>query len=208
MRTTIRKRILAASLLLLASAASAQQSASPVVRKTAGIDLAVTYHAERAQIAPGHCACFWMEGGGAEAALALWKGWGVAAGLSGGHASNVTPHVDVNKLDFLAGPRYTWSLPVRLTLGKIKPPVQIFGQGLFGYAYGFNGVYPTTAGAVPSASSFALRAGGGFNLRLTPRLGVRLLEADYERTALPNNASNTQNNLLIAAGLTWRFARR
>ena len=35
--------------------------------------------------------------------------------------------------------------------------------------------------------------------------GVRLLEADYVRTSLPNNASNTQNDLRLAFGVIWHI---
>jgi hypothetical protein len=60
---------------------------------------------------------------------------------------------------------------------------------------------------VTSAGSFALEAGGGLNLLFSKSLGVRLLEADYVRTSLPNNASNTQNDLRLAVGMTWHFGR-
>lgn len=45
------------------------------------------------------------------------------------------------------------------------------------------------------------------NLLLSKSLGVRLFEADYVRSSLPNDASNTQNDLRLAAGVTWHIGR-
>ena len=53
-----------------------------------------------------------------------------------------------------------------------------------------------------------MQTGAGLNLIFSNRFGVRLLEANYVRTALPNNASNTQNDLRIAFGATWRLGGR
>jgi hypothetical protein len=54
----------------------------------------------------------------------------------------------------------------------------------------------------------ALDAGGGVNILFSERFGVRLLEADYVRTALPNNGSNVQNDLRVSFGVTYRLGRR
>ncbi len=57
--------------------------------------------------------------------------------------------------------------------------------------------------ATTSANSFAVQAGGGVNLYLTRSFGIRLLQADYVRTTLPNAAANTQNDLRLAFGITY-----
>jgi hypothetical protein len=71
--------------------------------------------------------------------------------------------------------------------------------------HGFDGVYPTAGGVVSSAGSLAIEAGGGLNLFLTRRLGVRLLEAEYVRSALPNNVSNTQNGMRLSFGFVYHL---
>jgi outer membrane protein OmpA-like peptidoglycan-associated protein len=112
-----------------------------------------------------------------------------------------TTGVDVNKISFLAGPRYTstaWS-------GARDRRLQIYGQGLFGVSHGFDGLYPATGGATSSANSFALQAGGGLNLYLNRHWGVRLLEADYVRTQFPNAADDVQNDLRLAFGVTYHI---
>jgi outer membrane protein OmpA-like peptidoglycan-associated protein len=166
--------------------------------------LGVTYAPERTELTPGQC-CVWLQGGGADAAVTFWKGFGLAASLTGDHASNATPGVDINKVAFLAGPRYTYTSWVTPTGAASTPHYQIFVQGLFGGVHGFDGLYPGSSTTTSSASSLALQAGAGFNLFLTPHLGLRLLEADYVRTELPNDASNAQSDLRLAFGVVYHI---
>jgi len=145
---------------------------------------------------------FWFKGGGADAALTFWKGIGIAASLTGDHSSNITSGVDANKITYLFGPRYTATVWRNNTDAANQRHLQAFGQGLFGRAHGFNGVYPVTGVATASANSFALQVGGGLNLYLSRRFGLRLLEADYVRTLLPNAAADAQNDLRLSFGGT------
>ena len=198
MRSSIRGSLFFAwPCLLAAISMQAQQAPKAAPQSQLSTDLAVTWSPERAELAPGACGCFWLEGGSADAAVTFFKGFGAAASFSGGHASNVTPGVAVNKIAFTAGPRFTYILPSH---AADRHRLQIFGQGLFGYAHGFSGVYPDSNGASSSASSLAVETGGGLDLFLTRDLGLRLLQAEYVRTALPNNASNTQNDLQLSFG--------
>ena len=48
-------------------------------------------------------------------------------------------------------------------------------------------------------------AGGGMNLRTSPHVYVRVFEADWLRTQLPNTTTNVQNNLRVGAGVAFRF---
>jgi hypothetical protein len=50
-----------------------------------------------------------------------------------------------------------------------------------------------------------MQAGGGMELTLYRWLALRLFEAEYVRTQLPNGYANTQNDLRLSAGLTLRF---
>jgi hypothetical protein len=151
---------------------------------------------------------FWFKGGGADAAVTFRNGLGIAASLTGDHASNVTPGLDVNKFTYLAGPRYTWTALQGHAGDTDQRRLQIFGQGLFGWTHGFNGLYPAIPAATSSAGSYAVQAGGGLNLYLTRNFGLRLLEADYVRTALPNGAANIQNDMRLSCGLTYHVGKR
>jgi len=187
--------------ILAGSVLWAQQSQKPVPPAPVSADLAVTFAVEHSQVVPGQSK-FWFKGGGADAAVTFWKGLGLAATITGDHASNISPGVDANKLSYLGGPRYTWTA-WKSTADQRR--LQVFGQGLFGEAHGFDGLYPATGGATFSANSFAVQAGGGLNLYLNKSWGVRLLEADYVRTTLPNASANAQNDMRLAFGITYHI---
>lgn len=208
MRKTICKKVLPVSVwfasvcLVAAATAPAQQ---PQRRAPFSADLSITYAPERSEIVPGKC-CFWMQGGGADAAVTFWKGLGISAALTGDHASAFVPGVDVNKIAYMGGPRYTYTAWTSHAGAAATPHYQIFGQGLFGGVHGFDGDYPTASSATPSANAFSLLAGGGFNYFFTRNLGLRVLEADYVRTQLPNDASNSQNDLRLSFGVTYHVS--
>ncbi len=201
MRTSIPGSALLVSACMLAAAAGwAQQSPKPEPSSTVSTDLGITFATERSQLVPGNC-CFWFKGGGADVAFNFFKGWGIAASLTGDHAGNVAPDVDVNKISYMAGPRYTWTA----WSGANQHRLQMYAQGLFGGAHGFDGVYPTSTGTTSSANSFAIQAGGGLNYYFNRHWGVRLLEADFVRTAMPNGVDDVQHDLRLAFGVTYHF---
>ena len=183
----------------------AQQS--PVKPTSTGIDVAITYVAERAKIASMDCGCFWLEGGGLNAAVTFYRGLGVAANLTGGHASNIASGVDLDKVSFMMGPRYTY--PFKNWFGHDfgrHGGGRIFGEGLIGGVHSFNTVVPTSAGVAGAASSFVFQVGGGADLPLRKAIGIRIFEADYVRSTLPNAGNRTQNDLRLAAGISFHFA--
>ena len=207
MRISNRGKVLLVGACMLASAAGwAQQSQKPVKPATVSTDLAVTFATERSQALPG-TASFWFKGGGADAAVTFKNGLGIAASLTGDHASNITPGVDANKITLLAGPRYTRTVWPGHASAADNRRLQVFGQALLGLTFGFNGLYPAIPVPASSANSLAMQAGGGLNYYLTRNFGLRLLEADYVRTALPNGAANIQNDVRLAAGVTWHIRR-
>lgn len=206
MRNSIcRSLVLASAGLLSVLGARAQQNPAPPKHAPVSTDLTFTYTAERGQQAPGNCGCFWLQGVGVDAGVDFWKGLAIAASFNSGHASNIVPGVNLSKVQFAVGPRYTYTAWTSRDAANRR--LQIFGQGLFGGVHAYNGTFPGSSGVVTSAGSFAFEAGGGLNLLFSKTLGVRLLEADYVRTSLPNNASNSQNDMRIAVGITWHIGR-
>jgi hypothetical protein len=185
----------------------AQPSQMPVAPRKVSTDLALTFAAERSQVAPGQSS-FWFKGGGADVAVTLRNGLGIAASVTGDHASNVAPDLDANKIAYLGGPRYTYTAwQDHAGAASNRRRLQIFAQGLFGGVHGFNGLYPATTGTTTSASSMAVQAGGGMNFLFSKSLGVRLFEGDYVRTSLPNNGSNTQTDLRLSCGIVYRIEK-
>jgi hypothetical protein len=199
-------RIFLAGALLVGAVAfaprlQAQQEPRPLL-----VDLAVTYTAERAKIVTTDCGCFWLQGGSVNAGATLFRGLGIAANLTGGHSSNVAPGVDLNKLAFVVGPRYTLTTSrwTNRLLGS-RHATSVFGEALFGFAHGFDSIFPTSSGLTSTSTAFSMQVGGGLNIALARGFGLRALEIDYVRSNLPNNAGNNQNDLRLSFGLSYRF---
>ena len=197
--------LLVGACMLMSMAAGAQQSDLSVAHQPVSVDLAVTFSLEKADIVPTQC-CFWMNGGGADASITFWKGLGIAASVTGDQISNYARGYDVSQITILGGPRYTHGLGFGSANGGHGRRLQVYGDGLAGEIHAFNGTFPTSsAGLKSTAGSFALQTGGGVNMYFSNNFGVRLIEADYVRTLLPNGSANVQNDLRLAFGVTYHI---
>jgi hypothetical protein len=183
--------------------AHAQQAQSNLLPGIASADVAVTYNLERAKIASSNCGCFWMNGASAEVAVPVYRSVSAVGSFGGATASNITPGVDLSKFTYVFGPRYTYDISHYTDRYTKKHAAQIYGEALFGGTHAFGSSFPATGGAIPTANSFAMQLGGGADVALSRGFGVRAFEVDYLRTSLPNNASNSQNDLRIAFGVTY-----
>ena len=206
MRIAICRRVLFAALLVTAfSSPRAHAQSEPTGRSSIhrpGHHLQYGACATR----PGTCGCFWLQGGGADAALTLWKGFGIAASVTGGVVSNYAPGVDFSEVSYLGGLRYTYTFRTHAPGVLRRPRLQVFGDGLFGSAHAFSGAFPSGTVTNVTANSFALQTGGGINLFFSRRFAVRLLQVDYVRTQLPNGYDNTQNDLRLGFGVSYHTA--
>jgi opacity protein-like surface antigen len=139
---------------------------------------------------------FWLQGGSAEFTVPFKHGLGFTMNLTGLHSGNSgTVNIPVNLVTYTVGPSYH----VKATSGA--HPVTLFGNGLLGLTVGFKGLYPAPYATTSSAKSFALNLGGGADLALTPHIALRLFEASWFRTQLPNAANSAQNNLNLSTGI-------
>lgn len=200
----LRKIVGAWLLIILSLGVAPAQSASPAGTHphVSRVNIAITYNAERAQTAPANPNSFWFQGAAVDANWKIWNSLGIAAQVSGAHASNIGPGVNIGKIDFLFGPRFTWQPAEAKHSGH---GASLFGEFLLGGRHAFDTVIPTSSGTVSSATAFALQPGAGVNLWLTPRFGLRLLELDYVYSRLPNAGNSNQNDFRIATGVVWRF---
>lgn len=140
---------------------------------------------------------FWMEGGAIELGTNSWRGFGVAAKVSGTHASAIGgTTIPLSLVTVTFGPRYRWHADHRRS---------IYCEGLIGEADGFKSLFPAVTGAQNSANSFASEVGGGLDYKLSELLTIRVLEAGWQHTQLPNGTKNVQNDLRLGAGLAVRF---
>ena len=197
MRTTFMATLLVGVMTLGGPLASGQDKQPSTPRlQVASTDLAVTYSTENAKITPSSSGSFWFQGGSLDGAVTFFHNFGVAMNVTGDHASNIAPGVNMNKIVFVMGPRYTRRLPS-------KRESRVFVEALAGGVRGFGSLFPTPTGTDTHASSFAYQAGGGLDIAITKHLALRAIEADYVRTYLPNNGTNNQANLRLAFGVTY-----
>jgi opacity protein-like surface antigen len=180
-------KLLVGTLLCAALTASAQSK----------IDASVSYELQRSNGPAGDCGCFNLQGGRADASYRILDRLGVAGEISGVHASNITGSgLDLSLLTYMAGPRYSMHLRYGL-----KP----FAQFLIGGVHGFDAMFPHPGRALTYANSFAFTAGGGLDYTVSRHFAVRVVQIDYLKTYLPNNATDEQNNLRIGAGIVFRM---
>ena len=175
----------------------AAQQTSKKVRVGSPV-IAVTYNLERGKVAATSGGGFWLQGAGVDVAVPVYNRFSIAGNLSGAHASNIQPGVDLNKLSYVGGPRYTYDIS----------HFAIFGQGLFGGAHGFESIFPSPGAVKPSANSFAMQLGGGLDIFGKNGLGVRAFEIDYVRMGFPNNGTNSQNDFRLGFGVSYQFKRK
>ncbi len=90
-----------------------------------------------------------------------------------------------------------------LTYGPVfsyrkHPSVVPFVHGLLGAARGSTNYLDISKPAV----HFVVVAGGGLDVKLTDRVALRLIQADYVMTRF---SSTSQDNIRLSAGITLRF---
>ncbi|MBI3405817.1 MAG: PKD domain-containing protein, partial [Acidobacteria bacterium] len=140
-----------------------------------------------------------MNGGDANVGINFRDtGWGFVLDFSGGHGSRqIAPGVDQNgnAFTYLFGPRYSW---------RKNEKVVPFLQTLFG---GMRADQDVVGLGSNSQNSFAWTAGGGFDWIATPRIGWRILQAEYMMSRFdgPTLSRETQNNIRIMSGIIFRL---
>lgn len=183
----------ALSLGLVATTASAQ---APYT-ETHSRDAAITYQWVRSNAPPGGCGCFSLNGAGISASRGILASVAAVAEFSGVYAGSGPYSGDTLTLvSYMAGARYWVAQSGQHGPNALQP----FAQVLLGAAHAGGGL----AGAGDGSYALAARAGGGVDLPLSYHLAARG-QVDYYATKFPNTANNHQNNLLIGAGLVYRW---
>ena len=209
MRRLIACTVLLSGALIANSTLGRAQSASGARTSPYGIhsaDLAITYTPERALIVNQSKSGFWLQGLGGDASINLYRGFGVAAKIDFAKASNIVQSsVNLSRITFDAGPRYTFNLDRLFSAKAGAGSNRAYVQALFGGVYGFNSVFPAAGATTASASSYAIEAGGGIDWALGSHFGLRTPDVEWVRTALPNTSANVQNNIRLGFGLSYRL---
>jgi opacity protein-like surface antigen len=138
-----------------------------------------------------------FNGGSGEAAFNI-NHWLGVVGEIGGYSTDSTPtvngapfHVNTNVISYLFGPRVSFR-----QFGRITP----FFDALFGGAR-LADSFVTTG----SDTEFAMAAGGGLDLKMSPHIYLRPLQAEYFMTTFKDLNNNRQNNFRYSAGIVLKF---
>jgi hypothetical protein len=171
------------------------QAVSPTHSRTPNFDLITTYDEMRAQSVGG--GGFWMSGGRVEihAKVHSWLGVSVQASGQRIGAQGATPGLDLYWLS--AGPRITET--------RRDGHWEFFLQALAGEARAAHSIFPCGINFCTSASSIVAQTGYGVDMRLSPRLLVRIAEMDLVHTQMANTQSNSQNSVRFSSGVVFRF---
>jgi len=168
-------------------------------------DIGLTFTQSRSNFvtAPGSgTKYFYMRGAAADYTYTFWHGLGAGATAIGLTAQNLGGHVDIHQVSILGGPRYTWNV------GHISPTEwgrrgSIFGEGKVGYTFATSGQYVANGVLSNSATALTYMGGGGINLTVYHHFDLRLIEADFIHTQLPNGFNNSQSTVRLAIGINF-----
>ena len=188
-------RVLALTVSLLMGVAP---SAALAQSKAHHGDVSLTYQWVHTNTQPGQCGCFGLNGGSLTASLNVSSQLAGVLDFSGGYqGSGPSTGNTLTLVSYMAGGRYY----VRSMQQSARHAVRPFAQALLGGAHAGGGI----AGAGDGTYAFALRAGAGLDVPLGRKLSLRAVQADYYLTHFANTYNNRQNNLLLGAGIAYRF---
>jgi hypothetical protein len=170
----------------------------------ATIDLAGTVIFEHAQVAQLNGNRFWPKGGGVNVAFTAWKGFGLAADVSGEHASNIQNGVGLSKIAFMAGPRFTFNITHPGEGFSHDRGVRAFVQGLYGPTHAFDSLFPGPTSVETSATALSVKAGGGVDIPWKNGFGIRAIEVGWIHSDYSNSAADIQNDFRIGFGVSYR----
>lgn len=108
--------------------------------------------------------------------------------------------INFNTHQFLLGPRFTLRAE-RFT---------IFGHALFGINRTHLASFVASQTSFPSRteSDFAMGYGGGLDVNLHRKVGIRLFQVDYLPVRTDSVSDRWQQNLRAQAGVVFRFGKR
>ena len=96
-----------------------------------------------------------------------------------------------------AGFTYLFGPRVNFRRGKVAP----FAEILFGGVRTTDGIARSTG----TENNLAMTAGGGIDFKVSKHVSLRLVQADYFLTKIPDGLNNRQNNFRFSAGVVFRF---
>jgi hypothetical protein len=183
----------------LSATAKAQEQSN---HSSDGLQIAITY--DGVSSTRTDTSRLWLQGGSVEVHAPFYRGLGMVADVTGLHSGGNSVAAPIDLITVVFGPRYTFA--------SYRKRASVFVEALAGEADGFHSIFTTGSGPVSnpmngttsSASGLAVQAGGGIDLKLSHRLSLRVIQAEYLRTQLPNTQTDVQNSLKLSAGIVLR----
>ncbi len=183
--------------MALCAGAQAPAAADTAPAGFAPLEVTVAYSADRTNGIVGGCGCFWLSGGKAEASASVAHGISIVSQVAGEHGSKINSTLNsLSFVSYLFGSRYSFRNRSRLVP---------FAQFLVGGVHGFDAAFPGPGVFISNPDALAFTAGAGLNLNFTRHIAMRVAQADYFQSHLPNDAGNLENHLQLTAGIVFRF---
>jgi hypothetical protein len=171
------------------------------------MDFGMSYVQERSKfVGPYSYDYFMLRGAKIDYTVDLWRGIGVSATGAGLAATNLRGSIDIQHIQFLVGPRYTWNLG-RNTDTLWGRRGGIFVEAKVGYTLAPSGLYPNDGTVKTSSSGLTYMGSAGINVTIYHRFDLRLLEGGYVQTKLDNGGTNVQNTVFVGSGINAHFGR-
>lgn len=126
-----------------------------------------------------------LNGWNAGATFNLKPKWGVAVDASGHYGSQLSSY------HYFIGPQYSWR----------RDKSKFFFHGLFGKAQNDVSIYVPPRSVVKGVGR-SVGGGGGFDWNFSPRITIRVVQADYFNTS---TFGTTQNDIRISTGVVINF---
>jgi hypothetical protein len=199
------KRVLLAVAFLLALLPRPKAHAQ--VFSTRPIDFGMTYIQERSKFVGNNSSdYFFLRGAKVDVTVDLFHGLGASITGAGLAATNLRGSIDIEHIQFLVGPRYTYNFG-HITDTSWNRHGGVYIEGKVGYTLAPAGIYPVNGVIESHASALTYEGAAGINFTLYHRFDLRLIEGGLERTALPNGGSNIQNTVWVGSGINFHFGR-
>jgi opacity protein-like surface antigen len=215
--TIMRRFFVLAGLLLFTSGAALAQESYPkfetapafmYIRTSAGFNPFVV---NGRTITPQALNC---AGGGGTIAYNVSSMIGLAADLGGckifSNAYGLGNTVDGNEFTYLFGPRLTFR-----SHGRFEPFAEVnFGGMRLSLSCNSSALncVNATGGKTFTKNAFALTVGGGFQIKLSRKFSLRLVQAEYLYTRFGNNCAlavcsnnNSQNSFRLKSGIVIKW---
>jgi len=155
-----------------------------------------------------------LNGGSANVAFNLNRTLGIVADVGGFNASEIQltgAGANPARVSDASGTAFTFMVGPRLSYRKyerITPFAQVLVGGIHASAVTLSNCTGALCTPLPSENSLALTAGAGVDLKLTRRVALRLVQAEYMMTDFANLSTGdrqTQNDIRLSSGLVFGF---